>query len=104
MLSQGFSDEIYLKGLALRDAISENFENDFPGSSRLEDIKYLKLEVQYEYARKSTLRKQQERFNKTIDYYRDFIDTFPESKYVKDAEQMYVSSLATVNKLKDNNL
>lgn len=29
VLSQGFSDEIYLKGLALRDAISENFENDF---------------------------------------------------------------------------
>lgn len=29
VLSQGFSDEIYLKGLALRDAISDNFENDF---------------------------------------------------------------------------
>ncbi|WP_298499891.1 amidase family protein [uncultured Algibacter sp.] len=29
VLSQGFSDEIYLKGLALRDAISQNFENDF---------------------------------------------------------------------------
>lgn len=29
VLSQGFSDEIYLKGLALRDAISENFEKDF---------------------------------------------------------------------------
>ena len=29
VLSQGFSDEIYLKGLALRDTISENFENDF---------------------------------------------------------------------------
>ncbi|MCR8668416.1 aspartyl/glutamyl-tRNA amidotransferase subunit A [Aestuariibaculum sp. M13] len=29
VLSQGFSDEIYLKSLALRDAISENFEDDF---------------------------------------------------------------------------
>ncbi len=29
VLSQGFSDEIYLKGLALRDSIAENFENDF---------------------------------------------------------------------------
>lgn len=29
VLSQGFSDEIYLKGLALRDSISENFKNDF---------------------------------------------------------------------------
>jgi len=29
VLSQGFSDEIYLKGLNLRDQISENFENDF---------------------------------------------------------------------------
>ena len=29
VLSQGFSDEIYLKGLALRDSISGNFEKDF---------------------------------------------------------------------------
>ena len=29
VLSQGFSDEIYLKGLALRDQISQNFEKDF---------------------------------------------------------------------------
>ncbi|MBJ6366929.1 amidase family protein [Snuella sedimenti] len=29
VLSQGFSDEIYLKGLALRDQISENFNKDF---------------------------------------------------------------------------
>ncbi|WP_147678842.1 amidase family protein [Algibacter pacificus] len=29
VLSQGFSDEIYLKGLALRDTISANFEDDF---------------------------------------------------------------------------
>lgn len=29
VLSQGFSDEIYLKGLAVRDQISENFSKDF---------------------------------------------------------------------------
>ena len=29
VLSQGFSDEIYLKGLSLRDQISENFKKDF---------------------------------------------------------------------------
>ncbi|KAB1067674.1 Asp-tRNA(Asn)/Glu-tRNA(Gln) amidotransferase subunit GatA [Tamlana haliotis] len=29
VLSQGFSDEIYLKSLGLRDQISENFEKDF---------------------------------------------------------------------------
>ena len=29
VLSQGFSDEIYLKGLNLRDLISKNFEEDF---------------------------------------------------------------------------
>jgi len=29
VLSQGFSDEIYLKGLNLRDKIAKNFENDF---------------------------------------------------------------------------
>ncbi|MFV0540913.1 MAG: amidase family protein [Aestuariibaculum sp.] len=29
VLSQGFSDDIYLKGLALRDTVSENFQKDF---------------------------------------------------------------------------
>ena len=29
VLSQGFSDEIYLKGLSLRDQIAENFKKDF---------------------------------------------------------------------------
>jgi len=29
VLSQGFSDEIYLKGLNLRDQVSDNFEKDF---------------------------------------------------------------------------
>lgn len=29
VLSQGFSDDIYLKGLAVRDQISENFDKDF---------------------------------------------------------------------------
>jgi aspartyl-tRNA(Asn)/glutamyl-tRNA(Gln) amidotransferase subunit A len=29
VLSQGFSDDIYLKALSIRDQISENFENDF---------------------------------------------------------------------------
>jgi len=29
VLSQGFSDEIYLKGLSIRDQIAKSFENDF---------------------------------------------------------------------------
>jgi aspartyl-tRNA(Asn)/glutamyl-tRNA(Gln) amidotransferase subunit A len=29
VLSQGFSDEIYLKGLSLRDQIASNFQADF---------------------------------------------------------------------------
>lgn len=81
-----------------------NFENDFPGSLKTEEVKYLKVLVQYQYARESTMRKQKERFNATIDYYKDFIDNFPESKFAKEAEQMYVTSLNSLNKLNDNNL
>lgn len=82
----------------------ENFEDDFPGSNKLEELKYLKVQVQFNYAKNSTLRKQTERFTKTVDYYKDFIDTFPESEYAEEAEQMYVSSLENINKLKENNL
>lgn len=82
----------------------ENFENDFPGSNRIEELKYLKVQVQYQYAKNSTLRKQSERYSKTVNLYQDFIDNYPESKYVKEAEEMYASSLDNINKLKENNL
>ena len=81
----------------------DNFENDFPGSEKTEEVKFLKVLVQYQYAKESTLRKQEERFNATIDYYRDFIDNYPESQYAKEAEQMYVSSLSSLEKLNENN-
>src|SRR5690606_29092022 len=82
----------------------DNFENDFPGSEKTEEVKFLKVLVQYQYAKESTLRKQEERFNATIDYYRDFIDNYPEGQYAKEAEQMYVSSLSSLEKLNENNL
>lgn len=82
----------------------ENFENDFPGSEKIEEIKYLKVLAQYEYAKQSTRRKQEERFNATIDYYKEFIDNYPNSEFVKEAEEMYVSSLSNLEKLNDSNL
>ena len=82
----------------------ENFENDFPGSSRVEEIKYLKVLSQYQYAKESIQRRQKERFTTAVDFYKDFIDNYPESKFAKEAEEMYVSSLSYLDKYKDNNL
>jgi|SRR5690606_32537180 len=82
----------------------DNFEKDFPGSSKIEEIKYLKVLAQYEYAKQSTRRKQKERFTTAVEFYTEFIDNYPESRFAKDAEEMYVSSLDNLNKINDNNL
>lgn len=82
----------------------ENFENDFPSSNKIEEVKYLKVLAQYEYAKESIRSKQKERFNATIDYYKDFIDNYPESEFTKEAEKMYVSSLNSLEELNENNL
>lgn len=40
----------------------------------------------YRFAKMSIFEKQEERFEKVITEYQDFADRYPDSKYLKDAE------------------
>ncbi|MCS6822045.1 MAG: outer membrane protein assembly factor BamD [Microscillaceae bacterium] len=77
-----------------------NFKNSFPDSDYNEECAFLKLQAQYDYARLSTERKQKERYNEAINFYLNFIDTYPNSKYLKQAEKIYNSALSKINNLK----
>lgn len=79
-----------------------NFEKDFPDSKMNEEILYLSVEAEFDYAKASILSKQKERFGKTIEFYEKFIDKYPTSEFLKDAEVYYGNSIEELEKLGKN--
>ena len=78
----------YLDGEALKAAIIafDNFQSDYPDSKYTESVSFLKIECAYNMARKSIKSKQLERLEDAVAYYYYFIDKFPQSNKVRDAE------------------
>ncbi len=76
----------------------ENFQNDFPDSHLNEDIGFLLIKAQYQLASQSIRSLQKERFYATIKYYESFIDTYPNTKFLKEAENIYERSLEALQK------
>ena len=91
---------LYYKLAQYKAAIIEfdNFQKDFPDSDFNEEIGYWKLAAQFELAEQSIQVKQKERYYTTIEYYQTFIDRYPESKFVPEAESIYESCLAKIQK------
>jgi outer membrane protein assembly factor BamD len=70
----------------------ENFQRDFPDSDFKEEVSFLKIQAQYELARVSVESMKKERYEKTIEYYYSFVDRYPQTKYGKNAENIFNSS------------
>ncbi|SDY09868.1 outer membrane protein assembly factor BamD [Hymenobacter psychrophilus] len=77
-----------------------NFQQQYPASAYGEQAAFLKLNAQFDLATESVAEKQLERYNETLAFYQSFIDTFPQSKQLKDAEKMYDNARAAADKLK----
>lgn len=77
----------------------ETFKNDFPDSEFNEEIAFLKFMAQYDLANKSILSKQLERYRQANEYYLEFIDQYPDSEYIREAEKKYNDSLEKVTEL-----
>ena len=70
----------------------ENFRRDFPDSEFNEELAYLKVDAQYTLAKSSIFSKQRERYEDVVKFYKAFIDKYPNSAYLKDAEKLYAKS------------
>ncbi|MEQ8905950.1 outer membrane protein assembly factor BamD [Ekhidna sp.] len=92
-----------LRGYKAPLVVYDNFADDFPDSDYNEEIAYLRIETAFDYAKESIYSKQKERFQNTIDYYLTFIDKYPNSKYIKDAEKFYSESIEEITKFADSN-
>lgn len=81
----------------------ENFAKNFPDSKYLEEAQFLVINAEYRLAMQSIAGKQKERYQTVIDHYKNFIDKYPESNRLREAERMYADSVEQLNKLKNIN-
>ena len=73
---------------------------DFPYASpqRREDFSIMILRAKFHLAQQSVESKRLERYRDTIDEYYGFVNEYPESKYMKDAQRIFAQSEKVVNK------
>ena len=80
----------------------DNVLIDFPSVINREEIYYLILESSYFLAINSIQTKKLDRLNKTIDYYNQFNDNFPESIYNEEVKKIQSNTIKTIDELKSN--
>ncbi|UXE69009.1 MAG: outer membrane protein assembly factor BamD [Chryseotalea sp. WA131a] len=78
----------------------ENFKKGFPDSKYLEEVTYLKIVAQYKLAQQSIFTKQRERYASTLEFYKELVDNYPKSNFIREVESYYSDSLNQLNKLK----
>lgn len=71
---------------------AQNSLKDYPYTHYREDLSILILKSKYEMAIYSVEEKKGERYRETIDEYYAFVNEFPESKYLKEAEKIFKES------------
>lgn len=71
----------------------KNVLKDFPDTKHREDIMFTILKSSFLFAENSIYSKQHERFEATIKEYYSFVDNYPNSKKIKEAEKIFTNSL-----------
>ncbi len=82
----------------------DNFIKDFPGSNHVEEFTYLSIKSYYLLALNSIESKKQERYKASVDTYIKFVDSHPQSVYLKQAEMVYSSALKQLEKYNKQSL
>ena len=77
-----------------------NFQLQYPASAYAEQAAFLRLSAQFAWAQESIESKQRERYLEAVSFYQQLIDTYPKSKNLKAAQDLYDISQAELTKLK----
>ena len=78
---------------------STNFQREFPDSPYNEELAFLKVQAQYDFAKNSLPTKQRERYADAVKFYEEFIDSYPQSSYLKKGQNLYAESSRQVQQL-----
>lgn len=77
---------------------------DYPESISADSYKFKAIAAYYKFAKLSIYDKQSERFEKVISEYQDFADRFPQSKYLKEAQEYNNLSLTIIKEIKNEQI
>ena len=77
-----------------------NLTNNYPESLKGEDYKLKTVKAYYKFAKLSYEDRQIERYEKVITEYQDFIDRYPDSKLLKEAESFSNQSKNNIKAIK----
>lgn len=96
------SAELYYKLRNYKAAATafEQLLKQYSDTPRQEEIMYKILDSYYILAKNSISSKKEERFKLAADSYLDLIDTYPESKRLRDAEKIYSDCLEQLDTIK----
>jgi outer membrane protein assembly factor BamD len=78
--------------------------NNYPESVRGEEYRLRTVKSYYRYAKLSIIDKQIERFQKVTSEYQDFVDRYPESKLLKDAENYSNLSINNIKAIQNEQI
>jgi outer membrane protein assembly factor BamD len=81
----------------------DNFRLNFPDSKFLEEAHYLTVVAKYELAEQSIYSRQEERYAEVVELYKQLVDRYPKSGFLREAEKIYTDSLQKLTKFKNGN-
>lgn len=77
---------------------------EFPDTKYREELMYMLLKAKYLLAVNSIEEKKHERLSSALDEYFTFVDSYPESKYRKEAEKFHATVTKLLNYKPDSNI
>ncbi len=80
----------------------DNLLRDFPGTKYEETARFLIVKSYFLYAENSIDKKKNERYQKAVEAYEEFVQKFDQSDFIKEARQIHESSLNHIEKNKNN--
>ncbi len=81
-----------------------NLLNKYPESAIGEEYKLMVVKSYYRFAKLSVITRQEERFEKVITEYQDFVDRYPDSKLLKEAAEYDVLSKNQIKEIKNEQI
>jgi len=93
--------KLYLNTEYYRSAIYSLAQHvkDYPSSPYKEETMYLSVKANFDYAEKSVIQKQKERYTDAISAVNDYLDSYPEGEYASDANRYLHSSQVRIKRI-----
>lgn len=78
--------------------VAQNALKEYPYSKYKEDFEMIILKSKFQEAKESVSERQADRYNEVVDEYYSFINNYPDSKYLKEAETIFKIASKHTNK------